>query len=488
MGQKHFVFHFDPKIPTSEGMKPVPSADERRIAVDFVTNLDCPLRRYPYSGDEHGLRTLAEAAFVALERGDHSCSDFGAFLIGERDEPKRKLAMLFADLLRIPFVEIGPHDDSSRSASSMFAKMETDFNTTGLKLTPVGIKKYRLPPCVIFVRNADFFPESLDKIAIASKEDRGCLLLTENDYQINCRAVCWLIDIAEYKAALKAQFDAKFQQIVITAVPKDSEGFRERAEFNFNGEAYVLAVADLTEAIRLDPKNSQAYRDRGDAYLTLDREGEEWEGDPLPLLAILDFTQYIRLTPKDSLAKAEAHFLRGLCHSRRQDSRCQAIELAFVDFTAAIRMGVEDEELITDVCDEMTELVSRSITKTDQTDKDAEIKRLNKLLGESRGEIGRLTALVTRLETDLRRKEAVRIEYEEVLDYYEGIMLKMKAEIERLRASLRQVSADQSQRYEQVPCPYCCQTGIKRPGILGIFLGEPESRCRICGGKGWLLE
>ena len=52
------------------------------------------------------------------------------------------------------------------------------------------------------------------------------------------------------------------------------------------------AIADYTEAIRLDPKNANAYSNRGYAY------SDKGDTDR----AIADFTEAIRLDPKFAIA------------------------------------------------------------------------------------------------------------------------------------------------------------------------------------------
>lgn len=63
------------------------------------------------------------------------------------------------------------------------------------------------------------------------------------------------------------------------------------------------AIAELTEAIRLDPKNGNAYFDRARIW----RERNEFDK------AIADWTEVIRLNPKD----VEAHLQRAFCWQQK---------------------------------------------------------------------------------------------------------------------------------------------------------------------------
>src|SRR5205807_2238068 len=80
---------------------------------------------------------------------------------------------------------------------------------------------------------------------------------------------------------------------------------------------FETAVKDLTEAIRLDPKDASLYHSRAQAAAfkgDLDR-------------AIADFTEAIRLDPKYT----SAHYNRGLAYEKKMD-----LEKAIQDYTAAI--------------------------------------------------------------------------------------------------------------------------------------------------------
>ena len=82
---------------------------------------------------------------------------------------------------------------------------------------------------------------------------------------------------------------------------------------------YDKAIADFTEAIRLDPKYAQAYYHRGVVY------GKKGDYDK----AIADFTEAIRLDPKS----AEAYRNRGVAYGKKGD-----YDKAIADCTEAIRL------------------------------------------------------------------------------------------------------------------------------------------------------
>lgn len=80
------------------------------------------------------------------------------------------------------------------------------------------------------------------------------------------------------------------------------------------------AIADYTAAIRRDPKNANAYYNRGNAY------SEKGDTDR----AIADYTETVRLNP----TYANAYYNRGNSYSNKGD-----MDRAIADYTAAIRLN-----------------------------------------------------------------------------------------------------------------------------------------------------
>ncbi len=86
---------------------------------------------------------------------------------------------------------------------------------------------------------------------------------------------------------------------------------------------YDKAIADCVEAIRLDPKNGEAYYYRGHAY------GKKGDRDK----AIADYSEAIRLN-------IGAYRERGYAYQEKGD-----LEKAIADYSEAVRVARQREEL-----------------------------------------------------------------------------------------------------------------------------------------------
>jgi Flp pilus assembly protein TadD len=91
-----------------------------------------------------------------------------------------------------------------------------------------------------------------------------------------------------------------------------------------NGD-YDTAIAEFTQAIRINPNYIDAYNGRGLAYAMKNDLDT----------ATADFTQAIRINPKD----AGAYYLRGLTYKNKKD-----YNKAIADFTQAIRLNPNDAD------------------------------------------------------------------------------------------------------------------------------------------------
>jgi tetratricopeptide (TPR) repeat protein len=109
----------------------------------------------------------------------------------------------------------------------------------------------------------------------------------------------------------------------ITAEPKNSDAYLDRAKSYVAKGDHDHAIADYTKAIEIEPSDAIVYRKRADAYRVkgaLDN-------------AITDYSKAIELDPKDALA----YYLRGVTYNaNKSDDR------AIADFTKAIEINPKD--------------------------------------------------------------------------------------------------------------------------------------------------
>jgi tetratricopeptide (TPR) repeat protein len=85
--------------------------------------------------------------------------------------------------------------------------------------------------------------------------------------------------------------------------PNDWVAYCNRGECYGKKGEHAKAIADFTEAIRLDPKNADVYTKRGSCQVAKGEYGK----------AIADFTEAIRLDPKN----ADNYRGRGSCYAKK---------------------------------------------------------------------------------------------------------------------------------------------------------------------------
>jgi hypothetical protein len=97
----------------------------------------------------------------------------------------------------------------------------------------------------------------------------------------------------------------------ITRNPKDSEAYRRRGNAEYEKEDRNRAIADFNRAIELDPNNHAAYWNR--AWVHADKE--EYDA------AIKDMQKAIQLQPHERTYQFDMERIRALLTSKAQDTR-----------------------------------------------------------------------------------------------------------------------------------------------------------------------
>jgi tetratricopeptide (TPR) repeat protein len=105
--------------------------------------------------------------------------------------------------------------------------------------------------------------------------------------------------------------------------PNDANAYYWRGYVYSNKGDYDLAIADYTQSLRLDPNDASVYYWRGSAY----RNKEDYDQ------AIADYTQAIRIDPN----YASAYYWRGSAYYSKRD-----YDRAIADYTQTLRLNPND--------------------------------------------------------------------------------------------------------------------------------------------------
>ncbi|WP_298244313.1 tetratricopeptide repeat protein [uncultured Bradyrhizobium sp.] len=137
----------------------------------------------------------------------------------------------------------------------------------------------------------------------------------------HCFALLVLIGPAAASDRLKGEANAAIAAAseAIRQDPKDANAYYDRGNaYAANGDT-DRAIADYTATIRLDPARADAYYNRGNGYSSKGDTGR----------AIADYTATIRIDP----AYANAYYNRGNAYSNKGD-----LDRAIADYAGAIRL------------------------------------------------------------------------------------------------------------------------------------------------------
>lgn len=194
-----------------------PNAETRKVWVDSRNPVN-PFHKY--IGNEIAVRRLCRAAYAGLGRYNRCCSDVAFALLGPASTGKTTLARMFAELVDLPFIEISPRSISSiNDILVQIAKVleetvvtQDDGTEVTLELVELPGKRFKLPPCIIFIDEVHALRPNIVQGLLKATEKKDGILITEKGWIVDCKNVCWMIATTD-RGSLFDAFDTRFTKI-----------------------------------------------------------------------------------------------------------------------------------------------------------------------------------------------------------------------------------------------------------------------------------
>ncbi len=192
--QMYKVFH-GPRDPWGADE---PSVEERQWAVS-TDNPKSPFSKVKQAGP--AFRAFQELAFSALGRPDHSCREWVFVLLGKDREAKQQLVEAFAEVVELPFVDLGP--DGIYTLDHVVSAVNDILTFESVPLVETRPRHFMLPPCILYFVQMEHHVVAVVAEVLAAIAAPENVLRMESGQEVNCDNACWIIDIEDMQQGVE---------------------------------------------------------------------------------------------------------------------------------------------------------------------------------------------------------------------------------------------------------------------------------------------
>lgn len=193
---------------------PAPDDDWKKWWIDR-NNIHSPF--YRFIGNDKAIRKMQAAAYTALGRENHLMRELAFAIFGPTSAGKTTLARVYAEVVGLPFMEIGPK--SLKSMDDLFRIIRNSLGEAGLPLVELSPKHFTLPPCVIFIDEVHSLIGSVVDGLLKATEFNDAMMVTETGIVVNTINVTWMIATTD-EGKLFDAFRTRFSPIVLQYLNK----------------------------------------------------------------------------------------------------------------------------------------------------------------------------------------------------------------------------------------------------------------------------
>jgi len=191
-----------------------PSIEWKRSRVDRSNN------KAPFSkfiGNDKAIKKMQVAAFQALGHPNHMMRDIAFSIFGPASAGKTTLARLYADTVMLPFVEVSPK--AVGSVDDLFNIINGVLIQSGIPLIEEEVKRYRLPPCVLFIDEVHALTDSVVQGLLKATEFNDAIMACESGKVLNTFNATWMIATTD-EGKLFDAFRTRFNPVQLKYLSK----------------------------------------------------------------------------------------------------------------------------------------------------------------------------------------------------------------------------------------------------------------------------